>query len=208
MMKKQEEFRFNFIRDKYKKLLWTIIVLLITACVSTPKAIKTKPIIYINTYVDPINDLYVKYYKQIRKFELIFINDTICVFRNTFFCNDIAREYKIIDQECKYIIINELLIVNDVNEKHPDMLFIDIPIQDSKKCSFFTERGRQILIDGGGSLYSQYGKVPNITTDTLYFKSHNPNVITLYKKCKYTSDSIYCEFEMQQPLKRKQVSIK
>ena len=207
-MKKQEEFRFNFIRDKYKKLLWTIIVLLITACVSTPKAIKTKPIIYINTYVDPINDLYVKYYKQIRKFELIFINDTICVFRNTFFCNDIAREYKIIDQECKYIIINELLIVNDVNEKHPDMLFIDIPIQDSKKCSFFTERGRQILIDGGGSLYSQYGKVPNITTDTLYFKSHNPNVITLYKKCKYTSDSIYCEFEMQQPLKRKQVSIK
>ena len=208
MMKKQEEFRFNFIRDKYKKLLWTIIVLLITACVSTPKAIKTKPIIYINTYVDPINDLYVKYYKQIRKFELIFINDTICVFRNTFFCNDIAREYKIIDQECKYIIINESLIVNDVNEKHPDMLFIDIPIQDSKKCSFFTEQGRQILIDGGGSLYSQYGKVPNITTDTLYFKSHNPNVITLYKKCKYTSDSIYCEFEMQQPLKRKQVSIK
>jgi|GEM_PF-2917465 lipoprotein len=207
-MKKQEEFRFNFIRDKYKKLLWTIIVLLITACVSTPKAIKTKPIIYINTYVDPINDLYVKYYKQIRKFELIFINDTICVFRNTFFCNDIAREYKIIDQECKYIIINESLIVNDVNEKHPDMLFIDIPIQDSKKCSFFTEQGRQILIDGGGSLYSQYGKVPNITTDTLYFKSHNPNVITLYKKCKYTSDSIYCEFEMQQPLKRKQVSIK
>lgn len=207
-MKKQEEFRFNFIRDKYKKLLWTIIVLLITACVSTPKAIKTKPIIYINTCVDPINDLYVKYYKQIRKFELIFINDTICVFRNTFFCNDIAREYKIIDQECKYIIINESLIVNDVNEKHPDMLFIDIPIQDSKKCSFFTERGRQILIDGGGSLYSQYGKVPNITTDTLYFKSHNPNVITLYKKCKYTSDSIYCEFEMQQPLKRKQVSIK
>ena len=208
MMKKQEEFRFNFIRDKYKKLLWTIIVLLITACVSTPKAIKTKPIIYINTYVDPINDLYVKYYKQIRKFELIFINDTICVFRNTFFCNDIAREYKIIDQECKYIIINESLIVNDVNEKHPDMLFIDIPIQDSKKCSFFTEQGRQILIDGGGSLYSQYGKVPNITTDTLYFKSHNPNVITLYKKCKYMSDSIYCEFEMQQPLKRKQVSIK
>ncbi len=207
-MKKQEEFRFNFIRDKYKKLLWTIIVLLITACVSTPKAIKTKPIIYINTYVDPINDLYVKYYKQIRKFELIFINDTICVFRNTFFCNDIAREYKIIDQECKYIIINESLIVNDVNEKHPDMLFIDIPIQDSKKCSFFTEQGRQILIDGGGSLYSQYGKVPNITTDTLYFKSHNPNVITLYKKCKYMSDSIYCEFEMQQPLKRKQVSIK
>ena len=207
-MKKQEEFRFNFIRDKYKKLLWTIIVLLITACVSTPKAIKTKPIIYINTYVDPINDLYVKYYKQIRKFELIFINDTICVFRNTFFCNDIAREYKIIDQECKYILINESLIVNDVNEKHPDMLFIDIPIQDSKKCSFFTEQGRQILIDGGGSLYSQYGKVPNITTDTLYFKSHNPNVITLYKKCKYTSDSIYCEFEMQQPLKRKQVSIK
>ena len=207
-MKKQEEFRFNFIRDKYKKLLWTIIVLLITACVSTPKAIKTKPIIYINTCVDPINDLYVKYYKQIRKFELIFINDTICVFRNTFFCNDIAREYKIIDQECKYIIINESLIVNDVNEKHPDMLFIDIPIQDSKKCSFFTEQGRQILIDGGGSLYSQYGKVPNITTDTLYFKSHNPNVITLYKKCKYMSDSIYCEFEMQQPLKRKQVSIK
>lgn len=202
-MKTQEGLRFNFIKDEYRKLfLWAIIVLLITACVSTPKAIKTKPIIYLNTYVDPINDLYVKYYKQIRKFELIFINDTICVFRNTFFCNDIAREYKIIDQECKYTIMNESLIVNDVNEKHPDMLFIDIPIQDSKKCSFFTERGRQILIDGGGSLYSQYGKVPNITTDTLYFKSHNPNVITLYKKCKYTSDSIYCEFEMQQPLKR------
>ena len=199
MKKKQGEFRFDFIKDRYKKILWTIIVLLITACVSTHKAIKTKPIIYTNTYIDPISDLYVKYYKQIRKFELIFINDTICVFRNTFFCNDIAREYKIIDQECKYIIINESLIVNDVNEKHPDMLFIDIPIQDSKKCSFFTERGRQILIDGGGSLYSQYGKVPNITTDTLYFKSHNPNVITLYKKCKYTSDSVYCEFELQQP---------
>jgi hypothetical protein len=150
---------------------------------------------YVNVYLN-IKQINIKNIER-KRYELIFVNDTICIFRNTFLCNDIEAEYRIIEQKCSYIKKNDTLIVTNLKPIYGDTMYINIPPQESKKCYFLTDEARKYL-SGSPPLFPQYylyGKVPNITNDTLYFSKKEKDVIVLSKYNNKTNESVYCEFK-------------
>jgi hypothetical protein len=178
-----------------KKTLFLGMVMIVLLCCKTIKTYTTKhaEIVYTDTFIAP-QGVDSAYFKKIKKYELIFLNDTICLFRHTFFCSDILAEYRVIEQKCKYTINDNMLIVNNLHSKHGKDWYIDIPIQESRKCHFLSKEGHNIML-GLGTLYYLYGQVPNITNDTLFYSKIEKNVIILNKYSKETNESVYCEFK-------------
>ena len=186
--------RFNTITNMNTKIILSVIIISSVFCCATIKTSdNTSTNIYVDTYIAPRRVMDSVYYKKIKKFELIFVNDTICLFRNTFFCNDIAAEYRIIEQKCSYIKQDSMLIVSNLQSKYGNGWYIDIPVQESKKCDFLSESGHRLML-GVGTFYNLYGKVPNIKNDTLYYSKWEKDMIIFNKYDRETSESVYCEF--------------
>jgi hypothetical protein len=176
-----------------KKILIIIVLGLFLFCCKTMKPLTNIHNIYIDTYIAPMRNMDSIYFEKKNRYELIFINDTACIFRHTFFCSDIATEYSIIEQNCRYLIKDSMLIVRNVQQIYGNDWYINIPVQESKKCPFLSKNGHQIML-GIGTLYYIYGRVPNITNDTLYYSKQEKNLIILNKYNTETSESVYCEF--------------
>jgi len=179
---------------KHKVLLFILLMFVFLGC-------KTSQNVYINTYyIETIQDS--KIISKTQKYELIFLNDSICVFKHTFLCKDISEEFRIIEQKCKYVITDNMLIVNNLHPKYGNSLYIDIPIQESKKCFFLTKMARELYSCLGHCpipYYDLYGRVPNITNDTLYFQTKKQIVLEKMADKEPTErnirDVIYCKFK-------------
>jgi len=131
-----------------------------------------------------------KYKSKKRTLELIFDNDSICRLRNTFYCNDIDINVKELTIISRYKRIKDTLYLRNINCKQDSCkygLFIPIPPQDCKQCSFLNEKSRAHPITFGPNYstdYQKYGLVPNIDIDTLHVIK---NKILLYKHDAKTS---------------------
>jgi hypothetical protein len=126
------------------------------------------------------------YKSKQRKLELQFINDSICVLTNTFYCPDIASEYKIIVQKFTYNRSGDSIYVKNINPKFGNDLYIEILVQKSNTCDFLNENERQdkrlqhfYIGPNYATDFEKYGIIPNITTDTLRIIKNN---IVYYKK--------------------------
>ena len=183
-----------------------LFIILLTLIVFSCRAVKTPfENVYINTYyIETIQDSTI--ISKTQKYELIFINDSICVFKHTFLCKNIAKEYRIIEQKCKYVRNGNMLIVNNLQPKYGSNLYIDIPPQKSKKCFFLTKKARERYFSCTVCpipYYDLYCQIPNITNDTLYFQTEKqiifekiankePNEINI-------KDVVYCVFRKYNP---------
>jgi hypothetical protein len=121
-----------------------------------------------------------------RKLLLSFENDSLCSFKNIFYCDDIDSKYKEITIRASYKRQSNMIIIRNVTCKDNTCKFpsnIDIPIQESNKCVFLNKENRdsKMIFDGRKyqSDYHKYGLVPNIDIDTMYIYK---NKITLIKE--------------------------
>jgi hypothetical protein len=127
------------------------------------------------------------YKSKKRKLELKFINDSVGILTNTFYCPNLKPEYKIIVQEFTYNRNGDSIYVKNSNQKFGDALFIEIPVQNSKCCDFLNENKREridrtkIFYIGPNypSDFEIYGRIPNLTIDTLVIVE---NFIFYYKR--------------------------
>ena len=126
-------------------------------------------------------------YKSLnREFLLFFENDSICSFKNIFYCDDIDNKYKEIVIRATYKKKSNKIIIKNLDCKDNTCEFppnLDIPIQTSNKCQFLNKENRneKKIFDGRTfqSDYHKYGLVPNIDIDTMYIYK---NEITFVKK--------------------------
>lgn len=167
------------------RMLFFMLCLTLFSCRVTRIAEKETPVsVYIDTYViEPLQGgSGEKYFRETNLLELIFWNDTICSFKHTFFCDDIDEKYRIIEQRCRYFKKDSMIIVENLQYSGSEELYIEIPIQNSKKCKFLSEMGRAV-IPTAYSPYNRFGRtVPNITIDTLYHSSTKPDRLILDSK--------------------------
>lgn len=122
------------------------------------------------------------YKSKLRTLELMFIDESTCILKNTFHCSDIEEKYRIINIECNYTKKGDTIYINNKNPNYNNSLYIEIPPQNSNKCEFLNEKSREKKFSIGASYatdYEKYGIVPNITIDTLYIIK---NKFVLYKK--------------------------
>ncbi len=122
------------------------------------------------------------YKSKQRTLELIFVDDSSCILRNTFHCSDIEEKYRVINIECNYTQNGDTIFLTNKNLNSHDGRYIEIPPQNSNKCEFLNEKSRQKRFTIGASYatdYEKYGIVPNITSDTLYIVK---NKIVFYRK--------------------------
>jgi len=119
------------------------------------------------------------YHLKHRRIQLIFDNDSICRYVNTFQCNDIEPKYKKISIECRYRRVDQMLILKNIDcasDSCKKSNLIDIPPQESTKCFYLNDVKRNSGLSIGPSYVTdrqRYGLVPNIDIDTFYIsKSH------------------------------------
>lgn len=154
-----------------KKILVALVIVMTLVCCSSAKRVSGSKFIY-----KSLN----------RELVLSFDNDSLCSLTNTFHCDDIDNKYKEIVVKAFYERRQDIIILKNVSCVKEDCKYssnIDIPIQQSIKCSFLDSDGRtkKEVFDGRTyqSDYYKFGLVPNIDIDTLYI--HN-NEVTLIKK--------------------------
>jgi hypothetical protein len=127
------------------------------------------------------------YKSKQRTLELIFVDNSDCILRNTFRCPDIDEKYRVINIECNYTQKGDTIFLSNKNLNYQNDIYIEIPPQNSNKCEFLHEKNREKKFTIGASYatdYEKYGIVPNITSDTLYIYK---NKIVFYKKDKNRS---------------------
>jgi len=129
-----------------------------------------------------------KFNSNNRELILHFENDSLCILKNTFYCDDIEEQYKEIIVKSKYERRGDSIFLKNINCKQDDCNFstiIEIPIQNSLSCDFLNEESRQskVLFDGRSykTKYHEFGLVPNVDIDTLYI---NKKSIIFVKKIK------------------------
>lgn len=126
-----------------------------------------------------------KYRSKKRTLQLVFVNDSICKFKNTFHCEDIDQSIKELVAVCKYERVNDRIYLQNIDCKNDSCeydLTVDIPVQNSSDCDFLNaeHRNRKSTIGPNYSTdYRKYGSVPMIDIDTLYIQK---NRIVLIKK--------------------------
>ena len=101
------------------------------------------------------------YKSKKRTLELVFENDSICRLQNTFHCNDINSEKKKITINCQYKRIKDTIYLRNLDCKDDNCMYdltINIPVQDSKSCSFLNEEYRKIKLAIGPSYKNEYQK--------------------------------------------------
>jgi len=113
-------------------------------------------------------------YQKHRRVQLIFDNDSICRFKNTFNCNDIDPKFREITIICRYEKVDKMLILKNIDCKSDSCkksFTIDIPPQKSTQCDFLNEDKRTRVFTIGPNYptaYERYGLVPNIDIDTVF----------------------------------------
>jgi hypothetical protein len=128
-----------------------------------------------------VNKNYIYKSKQ-RKIELSFIDDSTCIFRNTFNSADLEEKYRIIEVECYFIIIGSKIVLQNKNPNINNTDYADIPSQENCSCEFLNKEKRHHKFYIGPYYptdYQKFGMIPNITTDTLHIINKS---IFLFKK--------------------------
>lgn len=163
-----------------KKVIFSLmlfVVLALLGCNTAKRVNKPFISLYRDTYyADSVQDP--KILNSTQRFELIFFDDTYCSFVFTFLCKDVDKEYRVIEQKCRYERREDTIFVFNLNPKNLDDVLIDIPEQKSKKC-FFLEKEARSCIGCRRLLYYIYFRVPNVTNDTLIIK---PNGKIIFEK--------------------------
>lgn len=193
-----------------KSILFLMLVSTIYGCrITRLKNVEIPLAIYVDSYIIPPlkGGWGEKHFKKTNLLELIFWNDTICSFKHTFFCSDIDEKYRVIEQKCRYFRKDSMIIVENIQYSGSEDLYIEIPIQESKKCRFLSANSRM------SSAYFVYGRtVPNITVDTLYMLPQKNDMLILNSKnnfeiledgTKIYGENLYAEFKKVFPKKTK-----
>lgn len=115
------------------------------------------------------------YKSKNRELSLTFSGDSMCVIKNTFFCNKIDDKFREIKINATYKKQGNKIIIKNINCKNNNCIYpptMEIPIQENSDCLFLNNEGRKskIIFDGRTyqSNYYKYGLVPNIDIDTMY----------------------------------------
>jgi hypothetical protein len=118
-----------------------------------------------------LNNSSYSYKSKKRTLRLVFSNDSICRIENIFHCNDIDLDIKELTTTCIYKRIGNTIILKNVNYQKDSIfnLYLNIPPQESNKCSFLNSDKRMHSSIGPNypTEYEKYGLVPNIDIDTL-----------------------------------------
>lgn len=129
-----------------------------------------------NTYI---------YESKRRTLQLFFENDTICKLKNIFHCADIDSKFKELTNVCMYRRVADTIFLRNMNCKNDSCeydLILDIPIQNSKNCSFLNKKSRTKQLMFGPNYiteYQKYGLVPKIDIDTIHILKRR---MILYKQ--------------------------
>ncbi len=163
-----------------KSILFLVLCFALLSCRVTRVAEAEKPLaVYVDNHViPPLEGKWgEKFFREVNLLELIFWNDTICSFKHTFFCDNIDEKYRVIEQKCRYFKKDSMIIVENLQPSGSEELYIEIPIQNSKKCNFLSENSRM------SQSYYAFGRtVPNITVDTLYISPKHLDSLILDSK--------------------------
>lgn len=117
------------------------------------------------------NNYYFKSKKRV--LELNFLNDSICIYKNTFSCKDIDSNIRVIEIQCKYIKNEDFIILENLNCNNANSFYIEYSPQKSNDCKFLNKNNineNQIKFGGQHTISDNYisSLIPNIDVDTLY----------------------------------------